>query len=166
MATDDPIMRGRFLVRPRPGDLDVERDRVVAAVRAVIPAEAEVFEVGSTAVPDVIGKQDIDLLVRAPAEAFESTRRALDRAFARNPDQLSTEQYQGYRVASHHDVAIQCTVKGGRHDTFLEFLDALRRSPELVQAYNDLKHQWHGHDMDEYRQAKAVFILETLNNRS
>lgn len=158
-------MSQQFLVRARPADLDEERDRVLAAVLAVVPREAEVFEVGSTAVPGVVGKQDIDLLVRAPLHAFARTRQALDAAFSRDPGQLSNEQYQGYRVTSPHDVAIQCTVKAGPHDTFLEFLEALRGSPELVDAYNALKMQWHGRDMDAYRGAKSAFIQAALAGR-
>ena len=154
-----------FLIQPRPAALDAERDRILAAVQAILPALAEVFEVGSTAVPGVIGKQDLDLLVRAPLEAFEATREALDQAFSRDPGQLSNEEYQGYRVQSPYDVAIQCTVKGSSYDTFLDFLDALRSAPERVEAYNALKRQWHGRDMDAYREAKAAFIQDVLKDR-
>jgi hypothetical protein len=79
--------------------LAAERDRVLAVLKEVAP-EAEIFEVGSTAVAGVIGKGDIDILVRADAARFGAVRSRLDMILARNPDQLSNEIYQGYLVGS------------------------------------------------------------------
>jgi GrpB-like predicted nucleotidyltransferase (UPF0157 family) len=71
-----------FRLRPPPPELPRERERVTAAVRAVAP-HAEILEVGSTAIEGVVGKQDLDLLVRVALEDFERTRALLDGAFER-----------------------------------------------------------------------------------
>lgn len=130
-------------------------------MRAAVP-DAEVTEIGSTAVPGVIGKQDIDLLLRVPAVRFAETRARLDAAFERDAQQLSNDCYQGYRIPSALDIALQVTVEGGPYDDFLPFLEALRASPELIAAYNALKRDWDGHPMDRYRAEKARFIEHIL----
>jgi len=138
------------------------RDAALEALRAALPAWADVIEVGSTAVEGVIGKGDIDLLVRVPRERFGEARAIVDSIYARNPDQLANDQYQGYLVPSVLDVAIQLTVRDGPYDQFIAFLDALRASPELVERYNTLKRAWDGESMDDYRGAKSRFIAEVL----
>lgn len=146
--------------------LRAEVERVLALVRAVIPSDAEVLEVGSTAVPGVIGKGDIDLLARASEEHFDALRDALDAHFERNATQLSNAVYQGYLVPSMFDVAIQCTVRGGPYDDFEGFLQALREDPAEVRAYNALKREWDGRPMTEYRAAKAAFVERVLADRA
>jgi GrpB-like predicted nucleotidyltransferase (UPF0157 family) len=141
-----------------------ERDRVLAELRGALP-EAEVFEVGSTAVPGVIGKGDLDFLVRVPPAGFAHTRASLDAWMPRNTNQLSTDIYQGYLVPSPLDVAVQLTVTGGPHDNFLVFVDALRSDVALVTEYNALKRRWHGQPMDSYREAKSAFIQRVLAGR-
>jgi GrpB-like predicted nucleotidyltransferase (UPF0157 family) len=151
-----------FRLLPPPANLDSERDRIEATIRAVIPTGATVDEVGSTAVPGLVGKQDLDFLVTAPSARFAEVRAALDAAFDRNPDQLSTDVYQGYRVPSPLDAAIQLTVAGGPHDDFRAFLNALRRDAGLCARYAALKHAHDGRPMREYRAAKGAFIEATL----
>jgi GrpB-like predicted nucleotidyltransferase (UPF0157 family) len=145
--------------------LDRERARVQALLDAAVPW-ADRFEVGSTAVEGVQGKQDLDWLVRVPQARFAETRRALDRALPRHPDQLSNGQYQGYRVPSPLDVAVQLTVAGGPHDDFLAFLDALRGDAELRERYNTLKREHDGGPMEEYRRAKGAFVQQALASRT
>ena len=147
--------------------LEGERDRVLCLLKACVPSE-RVHEVGSTAVPGVVGKQDLDFLVLVPPQDFDSARSELDERFARNPDQLSNDVYQGYKVDSDLDVAIQLTIAGGDHDDFLDFLARLRASASLRAKYNELKQAFDGRDMDEYREAKGAFIervLSTANDR-
>ncbi|MEZ4316870.1 MAG: FAD-dependent oxidoreductase [Myxococcota bacterium] len=152
----------RFLLAPEAPGLSGERDRLLARLAALVP-DAEVLEVGSTAIPGCIGKGDLDVLVRAPAARFEAVRAALDAVFPRNPHQLSNAEYQGYTVPSELDVAIQCTVKGGPYDDFEPFLVALRGDPGLVRDYDALKRQWNGQPMDAYRAAKSAFIRGVLD---
>ena len=157
----------RFRIRSIPkARLAAERDRALARLREVLPEGAEALEVGSTAVDGVIGKGDIDLLVRVPADRFEEARAAVDALWARNPEQLSTEIYQGYSVPSELDVAVQLTVAGGPYDDFLAFLDRLRADPALVEGYNALKRAHDGAPMDVYRAAKRTFIEAALASES
>ena len=72
----------------------------------------------------------------------------------------------GSVVDSEFDVAIQLTVDGGQHDTFLEFLDQLRASEDLRARYNQLKRTFDGRPMTEYREAKRNFIKKALGLRT
>jgi GrpB-like predicted nucleotidyltransferase (UPF0157 family) len=144
--------------------LEAERRRVVALLDEAVP-EAEVIEVGSTAIPGVIGKGDLDILVRCPADRFDETLLRLDACLPRNPKQFSSADYQGYVVPSPLDVALQVTVAGGPHDDFVPFVEALTADPDLVERYNQLKRTWDGRPMDAYREAKADFIQQVLAAR-
>lgn len=148
-----------------PSLLASERNRVLQLLKGLTPAGAA-MEVGSTAVTGVIGKQDLDFMVRVDKDAFIEVRQTLDKQLERNPDQLSNDEYQGYYVVSPLDVAIQLTVTGSQYDNFEQFLEALRTDPHLVETYNDLKQKWDGKPMDEYRHAKASFIESVLAGES
>ena len=138
-----------------------ERNRAMSLLREILP-EASIFEVGSTAVKGLIGKQDLDFLVRVPKSEFETTRRILDQSLERNLNQMSTEIYQGYLVDSQHDVAVQLTIEAGPHDTFLEFMELLKADKKLREEYNELKREFDGQPMDVYRTAKRDFIERSL----
>tara|TARA_Y100001933_G_scaffold259897_1_gene310845 strand:+ start:121 stop:612 length:492 start_codon:yes stop_codon:yes gene_type:complete len=153
-----------FLLREiDPTTIDKERRRVLAELRSVFASEL-VHEIGSTAIPGIIGKQDLDFLVLVPPGEFDRARSELDQRYRRNPKQMSNEAYQGYKVESALDVAIQLTIKGGRYDTFLDFLDQLRESPILRAGYNRLKRSFNGRPMEDYRNAKREFIERALDS--
>lgn len=141
--------------------LDEERKRALNLIADAVAVEW-IHEVGSTAVAGLLGKQDLDFLVLVPASKFEETRAALDSRFARNAEQMSNDVYQGYKIESEHDVAIQLTVENGPYDTFLVFLDQLRTRPGLRDEYNDLKKSFDGRSMAEYRKAKQEFVERVL----
>ncbi len=154
----DDIFR---IIEPDPQILDAARDEVLSNLNAQLSG-VRIEEVGSTAVDGVIGKGDLDFLVLAPREKFAATRGHLDSLYPRNPEQLSNDEYQGYLVPSMLDVAIQLTIEGTQYDTFLSFLDLLKSSAALRDAYNQLKRNMHGKPMTEYRAAKSQFIESAL----
>ena len=141
--------------------LEAVRAATLNKLHAVVCAGI-VHEVGSTAIPGTIGKQDLDFLVLAPKGQFLLLRERLDSVFARNDQQLTNAHYQGYLVESNLDVAIQLTVAGSQFDTFLAFKTRLLANPALVRDYNQLKTQFDGQPMDLYRHAKRRFIEQTL----
>ncbi len=151
-----------FLSKLDAAKIETERQRVISLLSSVLDA-AWIYEVGSTAVEGLIGKQDLDFLVRVPAHEFNNVRRLLDQSFDRNPKQLSNDVYQGYVVESALDVAVQLTVADGPHDTFLAFLNLLRSDRKLRISYNELKRRYHGQPMNAYREAKRNFIENALS---
>ena len=141
--------------------LDHERSRTLSRLSELVSRDC-LFEVGSTALEGVIGKQDLDFLVRVKPSEFLSVRKALDEEFTRNPDQLSNDQYQGYYVESELDVAIQLTIEDGPYDNFLTFLAMLQANADLRKEYNALKKAFDGLPMSKYRDAKDEFIARVL----
>lgn len=130
-------------------------------LKSCIPAEW-ISEVGSTALEGVLGKQDVDILVLVPESSFQEVRGHLDMTLRRDMEQLSNDQYQGYIFESPLDVAVQLTVKGSQYDQFHRFIDELRQSPLLRDAYNTLKLEYDGKPMSAYREAKSAFIRSVL----
>ncbi len=130
-------------------------------LQQVLP-DAEISEVGSTAVEGVFGKEDVDIAALVPSDDFEASRLILDQVFEHDVQQLSSNCYQGYHASRLWDVAIQLTVKGGPYDTFHAFNAVLRSQPNVLAAYNQVKRKWDGKAMSAYRQAKAEFIAEVL----
>jgi GrpB-like predicted nucleotidyltransferase (UPF0157 family) len=149
------------IVRHDPRQLMRERERLLGAVREATTI-GSLCEVGSTAVEGVVGKEDIDFALIVPRNQFGLARRDLDRVFRRDPQQMSNSEYQGYRLPSTYDAALQLVVFGSKFDTFERFLSRLRESASLRRAYNDLKVNWDGRPMDEYRTAKRAFIEAVL----
>ncbi len=151
-----------FQIRDVDGKLlERERNRMSRRLRRILPATA-IVEVGSTAVQGVVGKQDLDFLVKVPRGRFLRTREILDRAFERDRRQHSDHEFQGYCLPSTISGAIQLTVKDGRYDVFERFLEVLRAKPEVRRAYNELKRDWNLRSMNGYRATKAAFIKKAL----
>jgi GrpB-like predicted nucleotidyltransferase (UPF0157 family) len=141
--------------------LNGERRRVLQRLKTLLPF-ATVVEVGSTAVDGVIGKEDVDFLVRVGPGRFREARDALDHHFERNVRQFADSEFQGYRIESPIDVSAHLTTKNRYYDLFEKFLIRLRADPALRKAYNDLKTAWDSRPMDEYRAAKSDFISAAL----
>lgn len=139
-----------------------ERVRVVRFLREWLPY-ADVREVGSTAVPGVIGKEDLDFAIKVSADKFDCARMLLDTSFIRNPHQLSDHCIQGYNVESGLEVSLQLIVRNSPYDIFDSFLCMLKQDAELRDAYNRLKMQWDGKSMQAYRHAKDAFIAQALS---
>ena len=121
----------RIEKRPHP-KLGDEKARVIKMLTNQVPS-ATILEVGSTAVEGCVGKGDVDFLVRATAAEFIDTRSRLDEILPRNPEQLSSPEYQGYLVDSEVDISVQLTILGSQFDNFELFMNELRRSPGFAQ---------------------------------
>lgn len=141
-----------------------ESVRVRSLLAASLP-QAEIVEVGSTAIPGLVGKGDLDILVRVAPADFAFSKDVLDGLLSPNLHQHADSGFQGYIVTSPIDVAVQLTVRDGPQDHFTDFLAILRANPAVVQAYNKLKFEWNGRPMAAYRAAKEQFIRHLLGQR-
>ena len=137
-------------------------DELRSRVATLLP-EAEIEHVGSTSTPVALTKGDLDICVLVERSDFLEADRLLAEHFARNvgsdqTDSLSSFVDDSKAVA----VGVQLVVRGGREDFFVRWRDLLRRSPDVLSAYNELKRQWHGRPHDGYRRAKSRFIESHL----
>jgi GrpB-like predicted nucleotidyltransferase (UPF0157 family) len=152
--------------------VDAERackaaQRLFATVRellaARLPPTAEVRHIGATAIPGCLTKGDLDIVVRIPAEDFAEADAALASLFTRNEGSIRTGTFSAFEDATNDPhLGVQLAAIDGPFDTFHLFVEALRRSPQLVEDYNALKRRHDGLDMDVYRAAKDAFVEQVL----
>lgn len=128
----------------------LERVRVVRFLKALLPY-ADIHEIGSTVVPGVLGKQDLDFSIKVHADNSKQAKKSLDAEFFRNAEQIAYNCIQGYKVQSSLDLSLQLIVIDSRYDVFDAFICILKRDAELRAAYNQLKIHWDGRPMQEYR---------------
>ena len=127
--------------------------------------QADIRHIGATAVPGCLTKGDVDLVVRVPCDDFEEADRALSHLYSRNVGSVRTNAFSAFEDASKDPhLGVQLVALDGTYDFFHQFAEALRGSPDLLQAYNDLKREYVGRDMSQYRRAKDAFVAKVLAN--
>jgi GrpB-like predicted nucleotidyltransferase (UPF0157 family) len=138
-------------------------EAVSQLITGVLPATADVRHVGATAVPGCLTKGDLDIVVRIPAHQFSVADLVLASNFARNDGSARTEAFSAFEDAScEPHLGIQLVAIDGPFDFFHLFVEALQRSPRLVEEYNALKNQHDRANMALYRRAKDVFVQAVL----
>lgn len=138
-------------------------ERVRNWLAPLLPTDGDIRHIGATAVPGCLTKGDLDIVVRVPGQDFQQADALLAEHFARNDGSIRTVSFSAFEDASTDPhLGIQLTMMDGPHDFFHLFVEALRRSPELVSDYNTLKLQHEGSDMAVYRAAKDDFVERVL----
>ncbi|WP_162787267.1 GrpB family protein [Notoacmeibacter marinus] len=160
--TDKSVLRLRDTDRAA---VDHALQPLFAVLRECLPT-AEAREVGSTAVPELVGKGDVDVLVRVPLADFAAASRTLEQRFACNEDQHASATFRSYLVSPPKHglppVTIQMTAIGASTEVFDAFLAVLRTDETMRERYGTLKRSWEGRGMAGYRRAKARFIRNAL----
>jgi GrpB-like predicted nucleotidyltransferase (UPF0157 family) len=125
--------------------------------------DARIEHIGSTAIPDAITKGDLDVCVLVERGDFREADRVVAEHFARNVGSDRTESLSSFVDDTKAvPVGIQLVVRGSREDFFVQWRDLLRRSPEVMRTYNELKRRWHGRSHEGYRGEKSTFIEREL----
>lgn len=133
----------------------------------VVPASAEILHVGATAIPGCLTKGDLDIVVRVDLVEFAEADFRIAEHFARNQESVRNVEFAAFEDKDRTPhLGIQLTAKGGAFDFFHCFSDALRKNPEIVQRYNDLKRTYRNHPMANYRAAKDAFIVDVLRTQT
>lgn len=146
-----------------------ERTRIVSLIGAYLE---EIHHVGSTSIPGLAAKPIIDILAIVPdIRAVEHCVKPLEsldyayfgengipgRHYFRKPSDITFHQHTHHihmMERSHEQVY-----------AMLNFRDYLRRYPEAVQAYQDLKKELatkYSGDRDAYTDAKQPFVRSIL----
>lgn len=155
-----------ILVLASPGSrsFDEEFERAAAALIIVVPFAA-VEHVGSTAIPGSPTKGDLDILVRVDRTDFGRAQVALDAVLSRSQRNEPTDCYCEYDFADSGVLAsVQLCVTGEFQDRHFRGLKSVLVSdPEALRLYNDLKAEYEGREMAEYRRAKERLIESFLS---
>lgn len=154
-----------------PEDFEAEKKRLLTLL-ASFPNLVSIEHFGSTAVPDLGGKGIIDILVCVRSlDDFTDIVHIFEKAglyykeTAGSPNRrfFSDAPLSSPDVAFHYHIVVSGTPE---HRDPILFRDALRSHPEWVRQYEELKFQLAHHTSDPhtYRDGKATFIQEILNN--
>lgn len=133
-------------------------------VMALLP-NADVEQVGATAVPGALTKGDVDVLVRVSEADFSAAIEILRSRYTVHQPHNWTSTLASFKdpTASDPEVGVQLVVSGSSDDClFGPFRDALIRDANLLAEYNGLKKRLDGADYDRYTERKAKFIERVL----
>ncbi|GIM47285.1 hypothetical protein DNHGIG_28340 [Collibacillus ludicampi] len=133
-------------------------------IKELLP-DADVQHVGSTAIPGTITKGDLDIQVRVTADVFPDAVKTLTKLYELNDGSIQTDCFRAFKDDTFDPpLGVQLTVIGSEHDIFYKIRDVLLNNPMYRKQYNELKRQYEGKDMDDYRSAKRLFferLMET-----
>ncbi|MCY6411240.1 GrpB family protein [Acinetobacter sp. VNH17] len=131
-------------------------------IQQLIPY-ATIEHIGSSAIPNAISKGDLDIYIEVPSQYFLNSIEQLKTLnFKEKLDTLRTHELCMLE-SQQHDVALQIVVTGSEFCNFLTFRDRLRRFPDLVTQYNQLKQRCVGSSQEQYREIKSNFIQQILD---
>jgi GrpB-like predicted nucleotidyltransferase (UPF0157 family) len=126
-------------------------------LRQLLPG-AEIHHIGSTAVAGSLTKGDLDIQLRVTAEEFGHVDEVLAQRYERNVGSAHSTTFSSFKDdGADPPLGIQVTIIGGPEDFFFKMRDYLKGNPEENERYNNLKKQFEGALMSEYRSAKAAF---------
>ncbi|MGK7248789.1 GrpB family protein [Acinetobacter oleivorans] len=126
---------------------------------------AQIEHIGSSAIPNVISKGDLDIYIEVKPEHFEFAITQLKTLnFIEKQNTLRTEELCMLESLNNDDVAFQIVVTDSVFTFFLTFRNKLMDSPALVNEYNQLKLECSHLDDYQYRTIKADFINRVLKH--
>lgn len=135
-----------------------EREKKI--LQEMIP-HADIQHVGSCAIPDAMGKFDVDIQIRVLPQYFHAASAALEQYACAKHAAIWTSDF-AVLFKENPDPAVQIdymlTVIGSRRDDFYRTRDYLINHPEKLREYNELKMKFEGRPYHEYRSAKKDFF--------
>ncbi len=136
---------------------------VAEQVRRLLPS-ARVEHIGASSIPGAASKGDLDVcVVVAPDDHASAVQTLLAAGYTAKTGTLRTEALC-MLLAPRRDIdtALQLIAAGSRFEFFMQFRDALRADPSLVERYNRLKAEFAAEGEESYRAHKAGFIEAVL----
>lgn len=126
-------------------------------LEAILP-KVDIQQVGSGAVPGMIGKFDVDIQIRTTIEQFKEVVLILHKQYTPKHPDIWTDDFVIFSNNKEYLIDIIVTVINSKYDDFYRVRDALIANPNLLKEYNELKRQYEGKSYGEYRNAKIAFL--------
>lgn len=126
-------------------------------LESILPA-VDIQQVGSCAVPGMIGKFDVDIQIRTTFEQFQKVVQILEQNYTPKHPEIWTDEFVAFSNNKEYLIDLVVTVIDSKHDDFYRVRDALITNPELREEYNNLKKRYEGKSYGEYRKAKMEFL--------
>jgi len=142
-------------------------DKLSAKINVLIP-QSSVEHIGSSSVPGIISKGDLDIFVGVQKDAFGSAIKLIESLnFSIKKNTLRTDSLCMFESDQYSiDVAIQLVEIGSKFENFLIFRDSLLKNKNLRIEYNQLKKDAEELDANEYRKIKSQFIEKVLASKN
>jgi GrpB-like predicted nucleotidyltransferase (UPF0157 family) len=118
----------------------------------------DIQQVGSSSVPGLIGKLDVDIQIRTTEEQFQSIVETLKKNYTPKHPEIWDEGFATFCNNKEGLVDFMVTVIGSKYDDFHKVRDALSADEQLRNEYNDLKRPFDGKPYAEYKKAKIAFL--------
>ncbi|MGG1218831.1 GrpB family protein [Priestia endophytica] len=133
-----------------------------AKLQLLLP-HAEIHHIGSTAIPGSLTKGDVDIQVIVNQEHFNSSREVLVKHYDVNSGSVSSNTFISFKDDDRDPpLGIQLTVRNSSLDIFWKITSVLRENENLRQQYDQIKQEFNGRSMEEYREAKARFLTNLM----
>ena len=128
--------------------------------------EADVQHVGSTAIPNSLTKGDLDIQVRVTPEQFPMAVQTLSALYELNEGSVvKTDSFRAFKDDSAvPPLGVQLTVINSEFDFFWKFRDVLLIEEKYRKEYDDLKRNYEGKEMNDYREAKNEFFQRIIES--
>jgi len=112
----------------------------VAVALEALGVKGELLLTGGTSLPGALTKGDIDLHLRVLPQHFEAVVARLRTVYSTASPQAWANTLAVFDIPGSRPTSVAVTPRGSEHDErFMRTWDALRRRPDLLAAYNELK---------------------------
>lgn len=96
-------------------------------------------------------------------EHFNSSKEVLVKYYHINAGSVSSDTFISFKDdARNPPLGIQLTVRNSSLDIFWKITEVLKENENLRQQYNQIKQEFNGESMEEYREAKARFLTNLM----
>jgi GrpB-like predicted nucleotidyltransferase (UPF0157 family) len=130
---------------------------------ALAAPHARIEHIGSTSILGALTKGDLDIAVIVERSILATVKAELDKHFVHNKRMPPTATFVSYcGVIEEVEFGIQLYSADDGDFDFVEWREALRNSPALLDNYNHLKKNHFTRGALEYQRAKTSFIEENL----
>lgn len=133
-------------------------------IKMLLP-DVDIQHVGSTAIPNSITKGDLDIQVRVYANEFAKAVELLSNLYEINEESIKTDTFRAFKDdTTSPPLGVQLTVIDADFDFLWKFREVLLANKNYREEYDNLKKEYEGKSMDEYREAKDEFfqgLMET-----
>ncbi len=132
------------------------------------PFQPTLSHIGSTAIPSIMAKPIVDLLVEVPADAdYRQIRLTMERAgyICMSAGETRLGFNKGYTVKGYADRVFHIHIHRYGDNDEIKFRDCLLKNPDTAKEYEKLKLSLlpkYTNNRDGYTQAKTSFILSVL----
>ncbi|WP_025117628.1 GrpB family protein [Lysinibacillus fusiformis] len=121
--------------------------------------DVDIQHVGSTAIPNSITKGDLDIQVRVFANQFAQAVELLSNLYDINEESIKTDTFRAFKDdTTNPPLGVQLTVIDADFDFLWKFRDILLENKNYREEYDNLKKEYEGKSMDDYREAKDEFF--------